>query len=177
MVRRQPKAFYEEALRQIHQHVDDDDAQRGLRSCASSCYILILRLLFSDHSQHRPILLMGILPSLKSLLAVVHTYYSPLVVNSLLLSVNTGSTSRKWGLLLEWVWHAAFQQPFNMATKDTDLANALAVLKNRKSAVVCDEVVGAEGDAQQLNGIFQADRVVLDRPSCVSQRRRWWKSR
>jgi len=28
-----------------------------------------------------------------------------------------GPTSRKWGLLMEWVWHVIFDQPRNMASR------------------------------------------------------------
>jgi len=67
-----------------------------------------------------------------------------------------------------------------MAERDLHIANVLTVLSGRG-----ENENGRSGDGgakcieekanvnTRLNGIFHADRIILDRPACVQQKRLW----
>jgi len=76
-----------------------------------------------------------------------------------------GRTSRKWGLLMEWSWHVIFGAPKSLHLEDAALQ---AVLAATATAAVKDAQAAASAA-----GLWSADRIMVDRPVCVVQRRAW----
>ena len=154
---RRPRSFYAAALAQLQAHVDDDDAaaiarwegrRRRRRQKQEQGHFQAQGRIQEEEEEEEP---RPVAPPVGS--------------------------SRKWGLLFEWLWHVIFDQPpLPTGARGGGEGGGGGGGGGDGAGLVrlADEVLLAATRAVDLEA---ADRVVLDRSACVQTMRRDWSLR
>ena len=164
---RRPRSFYAAALAQLQAHVDDDDAAAAAEAKQHAAAIARWegrRRRRRQKQEQGHFQAQGRIQEEEEEEEEEPRPVAPPV-----------GSSRKWGLLFEWLWHVIFDQP-PLPTGGRGGGEGGGGGGGDGAGLVrlADEVLLAATRAVDLEA---ADRVVLDRSACVQTMRRDWSLR